>query len=84
MFIVKSDEGRTLGTKPKILLCGMSNREKAFYIAKADRFADNLPNPNCQVVDVIVTLCRPSLLTVLAVAQEASRDTLAIALSVFP
>lgn len=52
---LKSDEGRTLGIKPKILLCGMSNREKAFYIAKADRLADNVPNPNYQVVDVIVT-----------------------------
>lgn len=52
---LKSDEGRPLGIKPTILLCGMSNREKAFYIAKADRMANNIPNPNYQVVDVIVT-----------------------------
>lgn len=52
---LKSDEGRPLGIKPTILLCDMSNREKAFYLAKAARMANNIPNPNYQVVDVIVT-----------------------------
>ncbi|VVE65419.1 Mu-like prophage FluMu major head subunit gpT [Pandoraea anapnoica] len=55
MTSLQSDEGRPLGVKPTILLCGMANRENAFYIAKADRQANNVPNPNYQVVDVIVT-----------------------------
>ncbi|MCG9027374.1 Mu-like prophage major head subunit gpT family protein [Laribacter hongkongensis] len=51
----KSDEGRPLGIKPNILLVGSSNREAAFYIAKAERLANGASNPNYGLLDVIVT-----------------------------
>lgn len=55
MTSLTSDEGRPLGIKPNLLLCGMSNRQAAFYIAKADRLEGNVPNPNYQIVDVTTT-----------------------------
>ncbi|WP_204375377.1 MULTISPECIES: Mu-like prophage major head subunit gpT family protein [Serratia] len=51
----KSDTGRPLAITPKILLVGESNREAAFYIAKAETLDNLKPNPNYGLVDVIVS-----------------------------
>ncbi|KVN13283.1 MULTISPECIES: Mu-like prophage major head subunit gpT family protein [unclassified Burkholderia] len=59
MTSLQSDEGRPLGIKPTILLCGMSNRKAAFNVAQADRLADNVPNPNYNLVQVVVTQYLP-------------------------
>ncbi|MGK8202110.1 Mu-like prophage major head subunit gpT family protein [Burkholderia cepacia] len=59
MTSLESDEGRPLGIKPAILLCGMSNRKAAFNVVQADRLANNVPNPNYNLVQVVVTQYLP-------------------------
>ncbi|HFK2674625.1 TPA: Mu-like prophage major head subunit gpT family protein [Escherichia coli] len=55
MSLQKNDAGRPLRVTPKLLIVGQSNREAAFKIAKASILDTLAPNPNCGLVDVIVT-----------------------------
>lgn len=55
MTALKTEEGRSLGIKPNLLVVGSSNREAAFFIAQADKLANGQPNPNYGLLDVIVT-----------------------------
>lgn len=49
-----SDEGRPLGIKPNLLVCGPTNRAKALDVVKAERRANGATNTNRDVVDVLV------------------------------
>ncbi|CAB1225304.1 MULTISPECIES: Mu-like prophage major head subunit gpT family protein [Serratia] len=51
----KTEEERPLAIQPKILLVGQSNREAAFYIAKAETLDNQKPNPNYGLVEVVVS-----------------------------
>lgn len=51
----KNDVDRPLRVVPKLLIVGQSNREAAFKIAKAATLENLAPNPNCGLVEVIVT-----------------------------
>ncbi|WP_029043695.1 Mu-like prophage major head subunit gpT family protein [Cupriavidus sp. WS] len=55
MTALKTEEGRSLGIKPNLLLIGNANREAAFFIAQADKLANGQPNPNYGLLDVVVT-----------------------------
>ncbi len=54
MLAFKNDEGRPLGVKPKLLVCGGSNRSAALEVVKAERRANGATNTNRDVVDVLV------------------------------
>ncbi|EBG7334702.1 Mu-like prophage major head subunit gpT family protein [Salmonella enterica] len=51
----KNDAGRPLRVTPKLLIVGQSNREAAFKIAKASILDNLAPNPNCGLVEVVIT-----------------------------
>lgn len=59
MTTLSSDEGRPLGIRPTILLCGTSNRKAAFNIAQASILTGNVPNPNFELVRVVTTQYLP-------------------------
>lgn len=52
---LKGDHGRPLGMRPKLLVCGPSDREAALETVKAERNAAGATNINRDVVDVLVT-----------------------------
>jgi phage major head subunit gpT-like protein len=60
MMLFKSDEGRPLGIKPNMLICGPNNRVKALELLKADLLPTaagtaNESNPNKNAVELIIT-----------------------------
>jgi len=57
MMSVTSDEGRPLGVKPNLLVCGPSNRAAALATIKAEQVSDGtttITNINRDAVDVLV------------------------------
>lgn len=54
MMAFKSDEGRPLGVKPSLLVCGPSNRAEANEVIKAERSANGATNTNRNAVDVLI------------------------------
>lgn len=55
MQAFKDDEGRPLGIRPNLLVCGPSNRAAALAIIKADKDAAGATNVNFQATDLLVT-----------------------------
>lgn len=55
MTTQKRGDGTLLGVKPNLLLVGEDNRKAAFLIAQAATLADQQPNPNYNLVNVITT-----------------------------
>lgn len=54
MMAFKSDEGRPLGVKPTMLVCGASNRATALAVVQNERLANGESNKNYKAVDVMV------------------------------
>jgi phage major head subunit gpT-like protein len=55
MMQFQSDEGRPLGIRPNLLVCGPSNRAAARDLIDLDRLASGAANPNYQEVEVLVS-----------------------------
>jgi len=55
MMSLKSDEGRPLGIRPNLLLCGPSNRAAARSLIDTEKLASGADNPNFKEVEVLVT-----------------------------
>ncbi|ECF2921342.1 hypothetical protein E2G76_13435 [Salmonella enterica subsp. enterica serovar Manhattan] len=55
MVSQKDDNNRPLRIKPNILLVGESNRVNAFRAVQADKFSNGEPNPNYNLVEVVVS-----------------------------
>ncbi|WP_104565844.1 Mu-like prophage major head subunit gpT family protein [Ralstonia mannitolilytica] len=55
MTSLQGDNSRPLGIRPKLLVCGPSNRSAALEVVKAERNAMGATNINRDVVDVLVT-----------------------------
>lgn len=55
MMQLKSDEGRPLGIKPNLLVCGPTNRAAAQALIETQYLAGGATNPNYHAVDVLVT-----------------------------
>lgn len=54
MMGVQSDEGRPMGIKPNLLVCGVSNRAAAKATISVMQLANGASNPNYQEVEVLV------------------------------
>jgi len=54
MMAFKSDEGRPLGTKAVVLVCGPSNRAAANDVVLTERLASGASNTNFKAVEVMV------------------------------
>lgn len=52
---LKGDNARPLGIRPKLLICGPSQRAAALEVVKAEKNAAGATNINRDVVDVLVT-----------------------------
>ena len=59
MMALKSDEGRPLGIRPNLLVCGPSNRAAARTLIQTQFLASGASNPNFQEVEVLVTSWLP-------------------------
>lgn len=55
MMGLKSDEGKPLGIRPNLLVCGPSNRAAARALIETQFLAGGATNPNYQEVQVLVT-----------------------------
>ena len=55
MLAFQSDEGRPLGTRADLLVCGPTNRAAALEVVKAERNAAGATNINQNAVNVLVT-----------------------------
>lgn len=51
----KSDEGRPLGVRPNLLVCGPSRRAAARSLIETQFLSDGSSNPNFKAVEVLVT-----------------------------
>ncbi len=49
----RSDEDRPLGIRPRVLVCGPSNRARALEVVKAEKKSNGADNINRNVVDVL-------------------------------
>lgn len=54
MMAFKSDEGRPLGVKPKVLVCGPSNRAAAKAVIETETLANGQSNTNFKAVELMV------------------------------
>lgn len=55
MMSLKSDEGKPLGIRPNLLLCGTSNRAAARNLIDTQKLASGADNPNFKEVEVLVS-----------------------------
>lgn len=55
MMALESDEGKKLGIRPNLLVCGPSNRAEGRTLLESERLASGASNTNFKAVDLLVT-----------------------------